>query len=459
MKRLLVGLALVSGCGDDDCCKATIDAAIVDSPGSTQDANSSLTEVALVPATINRDVDMLFIIDDSPSMLDKQANLKSSFPNLVSVLQTVQGGLPNIHLGVITTDMGSKGEDDTVAGPGIGSGPGSCTGSGKDGVLQIFGAPVTNTYLSDIDDGTGNRVKNYTGTLETAFSAMASAGAAGCGFEQPLAALRRSFENTKNAGFIRSTARLAIVLLSDEDDCSMSHSTLMGSDTTTLGPLQSFRCTRFGVLCDVAGTTPDLMNAAGGKDACHSNEQSAYVADLARYNVLLSSLKADPREVIFGAIVGATSPFDVELRAPPGGGTSIPALAHSCSYTGANGTEVADPPARIAQLAGNLRRGSVDSVCNGDLSGVMTAMGQRIKSLVGDPCLVRPIAMPATCELYDVSGSTQTFIPACSATTTTNCFNIVQDATLCPAGQQLKLDVVRTSQPSADTWTSLRCAI
>src|SRR5512143_508788 len=113
MKRLLVGLALVSGCGDDDCCKATIDAA-----GPTQDANPSLTEVALVPATINRDVDMLFVIDDSPSMLDKQANLKSSFPNLVSVLQTVQGGLPNIHLGVITTDMGSKGEDDTIAGPG-----------------------------------------------------------------------------------------------------------------------------------------------------------------------------------------------------------------------------------------------------------------------------------------------------------------------------------------------------
>ncbi|HSD90530.1 MAG TPA: hypothetical protein VLB44_23555 [Kofleriaceae bacterium] len=459
MKRLLVGLALVSGCGDDDCCKVTMDAAVPDSPGPTQDANLSLTEVALVPATVNRDVDLLFIIDDSPSMLDKQANLKSSFPNLVSVLATVQGGLPNIHLGVITTDMGSKGADDTVAGPGIGSGPGSCSGSGKDGVLQTFGAPVTGNYLSDLDDGTGNRVKNYTGTLEAAFSAMASAGAGGCGFEQPLAALRRSFENATNAGFIRSTARLAIVLLSDEDDCSMSHSTLMGSDTATLGPLQSFRCTRFGVQCDVAGTTTDEMNALGGKDACHSNEQSAYVADLARYSSFLSTLKADPREVIFGAIVGATSPFSVEPRSPPGGGTAIPALAHSCSYTGAAGTEVADPPARIAQLAGNLRRGSIDSVCNGNLAGVMTSMGQRIKSLVGDPCLVQSIAMPATCEAVDVRGSTQTVIPACSATTTTDCFTVVQDATLCPAGQQLKLDVVRSSPPTKDTWTSLRCAI
>ena len=137
----------------------------------------------------------------------------------------------------------------------------------------------------------------------------------------------------------------------------------------------------------------------------------------------------------------------------------IPTLVESCAYAGANGNEIAVPPSRIASLATSLRRGSMDSVCDGNLGGVMASMGQRIKSLVGDPCVVQPIAMPATCEVYDVRGTVETFVPACDATHTTDCFRVVSDAALCPAGQQLKLEVERTTTPSADTWTSLRCAL
>ena len=85
------------------------------------------TEVARVPVTVNRDVDILFVIGDSPSMLDKQTNLKNNVPNFINVLNSIEGGLPNIHLGVVSTDLGTKGADDATAGPGIGSGPGSCS--------------------------------------------------------------------------------------------------------------------------------------------------------------------------------------------------------------------------------------------------------------------------------------------------------------------------------------------
>jgi hypothetical protein len=67
--------------------------------------------------------------------------------------------------------------------------------------------------------------------------------------------------------------------------------------------------------------------------------------------------------------------------------------------------------------------------------------------------------MPATCEVFDIRGTVETFVPACDVAHTTDCFRVVQDAALCPAGQQLKLEVTRSTQPTPDTWTSLRCML
>jgi hypothetical protein len=410
-----------------------------------------------IPVTVNRDIDILFVIDDSPSMLDKQTNLKNNFSKLVTVLSTIQGGLPNLHIGVVTSDMGSRGVDDTANGPDIGSvGAGGCSGVGKDGALQVFTAPVMNApYL--IDTGfLGQRMRNYTGALQDAFSAMASAGATGCGFEQTLSAMKRVFANSANAGFSRTQARLAIIVLTDEDDCSIAHSTMLGNDTANLGIINSFRCTRFGVTCDEGGTTSDEMNATGTKNKCHANEQSPYMTDVGRYRTFLSTIKADPRDVFFGVIAGATTPFTVELRAPPGGGMQVPTLVESCSYAGMNGGEIAVPPSRIADLASSVRHASVDSVCS-DLGPVMSTMGQRMKTLMGDPCLEKPIAMPAQCEVVDQNSTGEHELAACTDTTTTDCFRIVADPAICPAGQSLKLAVERSAAAPADTWTSVRC--
>lgn len=353
--------------------------------------------------------------------------------------------------------MGTKAADDATPAPAVGAGPGSCVGTGKDGALQTNGAAVTDAFISDLDNG-GTRTTNYTGTLADVFSTMASVGAGGCGFEQPLAAIKRSFEQPANAGFLRPAARLAVILLTDEDDCSIAHTALLGPDTATLGPLQSFRCTRFGVTCDSGGTTPDEMDVVGVKSGCHSNEASPYMTDIGRYATFLESLKADPHDVMFGAIAGTTTPFAVELRAPPGGGTPFTALAHSCSYQGQTGMEVADPPARLEHLARSMRRGSLDSVC-GDLSDALAALGHRMNALVGQPCLLEDIALPMTCKAFDEVGANRTELPACSATVTTDCFRVTQDAAACPFGQHLKLEVVRGSTPPANTWTSLRCAL
>src|SRR5689334_2902710 len=65
--------------------------------GGIDDGRQTVVEV---PVTPNRDLDLLFVVDDSPSMLDKQTNLANNFPNFINRLAQVPGGLPNLHLGV-----------------------------------------------------------------------------------------------------------------------------------------------------------------------------------------------------------------------------------------------------------------------------------------------------------------------------------------------------------------------
>jgi hypothetical protein len=240
-----------------------------------------LREAVEFPVTGSRDLDLLFLVDDSPSMADKQANLASSFPKFIDVLSSIPGGLPNVHIGVVTSDMGTQAALDSGFGPAIGAGTvGSCSGVGKDGAMQVFGQQVNGVYLSDIADPvSGVRTRNYTGALATVFGAIAkSAGAAGCGFEQPLATVRRALSNPANAGFLRDSAYLGIIVITDEDDCSLAHYSLIANTSTAsaqLGELQSFRCTRFGVLCDQDGQSPDAMNQPGAKDLCHPSNESA----------------------------------------------------------------------------------------------------------------------------------------------------------------------------------------
>ena len=54
-----------------------------------------------------RDVDMLFMVDNSSGTSLLQSNLVRNFPTFTTILSSVLGGLPNLHIAVITSDMGS----------------------------------------------------------------------------------------------------------------------------------------------------------------------------------------------------------------------------------------------------------------------------------------------------------------------------------------------------------------
>lgn len=438
-------------------------------------------EVKDLPVAINRDVDLLFLIDDSPSMSDKQANLAANAPRFLDALATLPGGMPNVHIGVVTSDLGTKGAAEDTAGPGIGVlGQGGCSGLGKAGKLQLFGAPVAGApFLSDIAQPDGSRIKNYTGALSDVFATMAKAGAGGCGFEQSLEAIKQALVpgNVANQGFLRPDALLVIVLLTDEDDCSLSHAGLLGIETPTLGPLQSFRCTRFGVVCDDGGATPDAMNDLGAKGRCHPAEDSQFLTGVTDYARFLSGLKSAPGRVVVASIAGTSDLFAVELRAPERSTTKLPALVHSCVYIGGDGKpEVADPPIRIAALLDQFPNHSAfASICQPDLSGGLQQIVVPMRNaMLGSPCIDGTLAdvdavTPGPQYACEVSVTGQgsppgdTALPRCTPedATATNppCWRLAIDPASCASADHARIEIEGMATLAASAHVMATCSI
>ena len=415
-----------------------------------------------IPVTVNRDIDILFIIDDSPSMLDKQTNLKTNFPNFINVLNTIEGGLPNVHLGVVTLGPrheGRRGRDRRVRR----SAPvrGSCSGNGKAGNLQTNGCALVQRHVHQRHRRTPTaRVRRTTPARSRPRSRRSPASAPRVAASSSTSRRRsaRVNNNPANAGFLRPNAYLALIFIQDEDDCSFAKSTLLGSDTGTLGPLQSFRCNRFGHVCTTGGADSNAMNKVGTKGGCTSNENSHVPDEGRRLRHVLQGPQERPGERHRRRHHGRRpTPYEVELRTPPGGGTAIPAVAHSCTYTAArNGPEVADPSIRLKQFLDRFpNRSTFTTICQQDLSGALTQIAQLLRTVIGSPCIEGNLADvdPNTagnqydCSVSDVTNygkanQTENVLPQCNNATapasSTNkpCWSIQTDTMNCMSGDQ-----------------------
>lgn len=425
-----------------------------------------LQEITTLKAIPNRKLDLLFVVDNSPSMLGKQHALTQSFPRMIEILERVDGGLPDLHIGVITSDMGTLGSASPAPGPPAGTpGSGGCTGSGDDGRLQGASPALTQSFISDIAGPGGARVRNYTGELRDVFAQIAQVGQGGCGFEQHLAAMRRALVQPANTGFLREDANLAVVIIADEDDCSVLDPAFFGPESSELGPLHSFRCTRFGVACDTDVTT------LGQKTGCAPRAASTLVEDVQPFVDALLAAKPDPRMVMVAAVAGDPAPVTVELRAPPGTSTPLTSLAPTCVFSSPFGMESADPAVRLAAFVGAFPgRAQLTSICSGDLSTPLEAIGATARKLVGDPCLEAeqlfdaspdPGLQPA-CDVIDVRDSAldqPARLPSCESGAA-DCYEIVADAAACPtAPEHLRVKVRRAAAVADDTWTHVRCQL
>ena len=388
---------------------------------------------AFVLGPMNRDVDVLFVVDNSHTMQEEQQSLQANFPRFIQALQAEWGELPNLHIGVITSDVGTL---------DVNTGDAACDATGGDhGNLQTNGcASLSGNYISDINDPVTGHIVNYSGALADVFSCIANVGDTGCGFEQHLESMKRALDNNPvNAGFVRPAAMLGVIIIADEDDCSAHNAQFFGPESTELGPMDSFRCFEKGVVCDQGSDI--ALRDVGVKTGCHANTASAYLEDPAVYLDFLRTVKPDPHLLAVVSIIGNHTPVEVSRRVPMGGGAERPDLLPSCMYTDVETglTNDADPGIRLAELAAAVPRSAVSTICADDLSPGLMAAAQ----------LFNPTLMCVEGELYDVDAGAAGLQPECSfmgdivgplplcdrPTNPTNapCVAIAQDPTRCPA--------------------------
>lgn len=338
-----------------------------------------IVEVSRVfPTRLEKDVDILFVIDNSVSMASEQKNLARNFPRLIEALRTdkLAGMIPNVHIGVVSTDLGAG--NFTVLQ--------HCETPGGDaGRLQnkprIAGCtPPKDAWISYVEGKTNipAGAQDPVERVKEAFSCIAELGTTGCGFEQPLEAARKALDPKLNAnpGFLRKDAYLAIVLITDEDDCSSKKPQLYDPNPasfSTLGPSLDFRCFEYGVQCDVNGQQPGTRtNCRPGFDWLH---------DVDGYVEFFKGLKP-PGRVIFSVIAGPTDEVRVISTAQ---GAEV---AKSCRF--GNDAE-AVPAIRIKAVSDAFdTRGQFSTICTGDFGPALERLGELIVANLHN-CIEAPL--------------------------------------------------------------------
>jgi len=415
----------------------------------------------------NNQLDLLFVVDNSGSMRAEQISLAQNFINIINTLQsTLEGGLPNIHVGVVSTDMGN------------GSHPG-CSDAGDDGKLQNTPrTPGCNAprdfFISNIDG-----VPNYDGTLADAFACIAELGTTGCGFEQPLESLRRALDgsNPQNDGFLRPDALLAIVFITDEDDCSAHNYELFNNTndpTSLLGARTSFRCFEQGVSCDVANP-----RTLGPREVCTPKQNSDYMKNVDDYIGFIKSLKQYDSQIMVAGIVGNPTPITVVNDR-----NGHPCLQYSCGNATVCGNAQPDetaavPPIRLKAFMDAFPLNQITTICNDDLSDALQRIADFIvegfngRCMQGTPKDVDPTTpgVQTDCVVTETRGPNSsapvhTILPTCDnasdPATSTNmpCYAIVEDLAQCAdTSSNLSVNIHYADEATVppDTAISARC--
>jgi hypothetical protein len=363
-----------------------------------------------------RDLDLLFVIDNSSSTADKQATFNANFSTFIQTLDGFPGGRPNVHIGVVTStvDIGATGfaGADGAAGcpspdpaedgllqnqPGANSSPG-CTGP-------------TDQYISDIANPDGTRTTNYTGDLADTFSCIASVGASGCGFEAQLEGMKRALSGYRpeNAGFLRSDAYLGVVILTDEDDCSAQDPSIFSLPAEQVGGLNDFRCQPlFAYTCD----TPISATEPGTYTGCTPTTGSgAYLADPASYVQFLAGIK-DPSQTVVATIAGDPQTTITTGPLTLNGATQSMALQPSCTATVNGDAAIARPANRLDAFRAGFdpyEHGVFETVCQSDYSNALTQIGAKLFTMMSD-CLEGAV------DTTDTQPSNPGVQPACDVT-------------------------------------------
>jgi hypothetical protein len=289
--------------------------------------------------------DILFVIDDSGSMSQEQANLATNLGAFIDALaaSAVQN---DFQIGVTTTSVEGFAATDRsyTSGPAAGvpypAGAlvairRSVAGAGIPGALTYDAT----AYASTGGWGGTRLLTKGSATLVEDFKANVLVGTHGSGKEQPFRVARLALTDRlldANAGFLRDGARLAVIFVTDEDDCSESAGQQADSNARCHDPA-------------VKDASPPILDTVAGFAA-----------------FLLGPVGGQLRDVTVGAIAG----FDPSGLAPSCGDPTLCADL-ACSTAMDQGT-------RIHQLLGALggARMRLGSICDGSFRDTLALFAQ-----------------------------------------------------------------------------------
>ena len=402
-----------------------------------------------IALTVNKDVDILFVLDNSGSMGEEQATLAANFASFIEVLEREEVAA-NYRIGVTTTDNGNPWCDGTGPEGGrlVAS---SCRSRTQDFVfngammidatdeacLSICPEEWTNIAIqpSAIEGSADMAARPWIENIEgatnlpdgldtiTAFQCLGPQGISGCGFEEHLESMykaltRAETDGEESQGFLRSNAILSVVVVTDEADCSINkaHETIFLPDGNRVfwsnpedGAPTSAVCWNAGVDCDLAAGTcvsanKDVDgNPAGSDDAAVLRPMNRYIDRVQEIEDLKQDITPD-QEVLVALIGGvddtgnatyAASQIDPSFQIDFGIGPGCESAAGR-----------AVPPVRLREFAEAFQVGdqqNMFSICNSDYSPALEAIAEAIADQVKPACMPACVADtdPTTPETLD----------------------------------------------------------
>ncbi|WP_106392237.1 hypothetical protein [Enhygromyxa salina] len=407
--------------------------------------------------TVNRDVDILFVIDNSGSMGEEQAILADNFGSFIAVLEA-EGVEANYRIGITTSDSGNPSCPSGVTTPEAGQ---LVLSSCKDriGEFTFNNGEIDVTDLAcndictlsaaeleilptttDVDSNAVPRpwLENIEGRknipeatdVGEAFKCFGPQGINGCGFESQLESMylaltRAQDSNEASYGFLRANAILAVVVVTDEADCSYnkSYSEIFEQDGNRVfwsDPNASFPssavCWNAGVTCTGDPNNYDSCNPVnkdvdGNEDVSEAN---AVLHPLSRYVGLLDGLEQEKQqlnadqEVIVALIGGVSSdgaPFYADVSTTDPAFQSDFGIGPGCEAPNPFDPDQpvqAVPPVRLRDVVEDFTPGNMFSICNDDYSDALVAIAAKIRDEIQPACYTKCVrdTDPAT-ELVD----------------------------------------------------------
>lgn len=460
--------------------------------------------------TVNHKLDLLFMVDDSSSMTPLQTKMQKQLPAFMAALAdptTMQ--LPDLHVAVVSSSYGGGAwgnVNQCLSAVNHADTLGDDQGRFLQGAIGRMDSPCKmlhagEKYLAN-GDGTAAHPANFDGDIGTAFSCIALLGDKGCGFESQFESVYYGLykgtlpfgsgdgQDPDNGGFIRPDAVLAIVMVTNEDDCSVSGDSLLldpsvntVADKSGLGALQSYRCNEFGHLCDgqppphdPPGSTVTLKNCVSAEEMGKTDDAIVYPdgplkgqpdkthghlwPTVAEFTAYIKQYKPNnPDDILVAAIAGpvadaqGNSLYRVHGEANSSAGGEIdPVVDHSCTQATSDSTmpEYADPAVRISQWVqsfntpGGSQNGVFYPICANDFSAAMRGIAMKINQKLGASCVSTHIAPDAkdpnkhNCQvsqkITEASGKVSTVkLPECDpGNGNAPCFQLTNNPAKCP---------------------------